>query len=316
MIDLQWIADGGADTLADGERIVATEIALVCAVVFLLGANLIWGWIKTLRHFLAAEIRVLEEVGRGNLDREVPVASRDELGQIARHTNEMIEGLRERRQVKEALGKVVSPRVAKELLDGGLSLGGDRREVVVLFSDIRGFTSRSDGEDPERIVSDLNAYFTRMVEIVHDHGGVVDKFIGDGMMAIFGLEPSEDSEEQAMNAARAMLRALPEIEADLSLPISIGIGLHLGQVIAGNIGSPDRLEFTVIGDTVNTAARLEGLCKEVGASLLFSDAMRARMPESGEWVEQGEWPIRGKREPLKVWSGPEAISPTQGAALP
>ena len=309
IIDLQWIADGGADTLADAERIVATEIALVCAIVFLLGANLIWGWIKTLRHFLAAEIRVLEEVGQGNLDHEVPVASRDELGQIARHTNEMIEGLRERRQVKEALGKVMSPRVARELLDGGLSLGGDRREVVVLFSDIRGFTSRSDGEAPERIVSDLNAYFTRMVEIVHDHEGVVDKFIGDGMMAIFGLEASPDSAEKAMVAARQMLGALPEIEADLSLPVSIGIGLHLGQVIAGNIGSPDRLEFTVIGDTVNTAARLEGLCKEVGASLLFSDAIRMRLPASQDWIEQGEWPIRGKREALKVWSVPEAISP-------
>lgn len=305
-IDLQSLANGTTESMGELEKTVATEIALICAAVFLLGANLIWGWIWTLRHFLAAEIRVLEEVRRGNLDCEAPVASRDELGQIAMHTNQMIEGLRERRQVKEALGKIVSPRVARELLEGGLSLGGDRREVVVLFSDIRGFTSLSDEKDPALVVSDLNAYFTRMVEIVHQHGGVVDKFIGDGMMAIFGLDSMEGTPESAIAAARSMLAALPDLQPGFSTPLSIGIGLHLGPVIAGNIGSPNRLEFTVIGDTVNTAARLETLCKEAGTSLLFTDAILERLPRGGPWIRKGEWKIRGKNASLQLWTVPEA----------
>ncbi|MFN7135282.1 MAG: adenylate/guanylate cyclase domain-containing protein, partial [Myxococcales bacterium] len=259
--NLQQLADADSATLVSYQRELLGESAIALAFFLPLTINLILSFARNLRMFLDYQQRALDEVSKGQLDVRVPVASADEFGVIAEHTNRMIDGLREREQIRDAFGKLVSPGIARRLLGGdGIKLGGSRRRVVVLFSDVRNFTTRTETADPETLVADLNLYFTRMVEIVHRYGGVVDKFIGDGMMAIFGLEQFEQGADQGVRAAVAMLTAVDELnQRGLSSPIAIGIGLHAGEVVAGTIGSTARLEFTFIGDTVNVAARIEGL---------------------------------------------------------
>ncbi len=284
---------------------LALELALIGAMAFVLVARLVWSFGQSVRVFFASETRVLERVGRGELDERVPVFSDDEFGVIAAHTNTMIDGLRERRKVREVLGKIVSPAVARSLLaDDGVMLGGGRRDVTLLFSDIRDFTAWSEGTEPEVLVRDLNAYFTEMVAIVHREGGVVDKFIGDGMMAVFGLDDPDGADEHATRAARAMADACERLDAVVTRPIRIGVGVHRGEVVAGNVGSPDRLEFTVIGDTVNTAARVESLTRTLDATILITRTVHDALTEEsrGTWRSRGAHPVKGRREPVEVFA--------------
>jgi adenylate cyclase len=300
--DVEYLGEMGHAT-REAVRAVAIELAFLGAVVVVFTIVLLTSFAKNLRRFLENETRALESVSKGELDHAVPVLSDDEFGVIAAHTNRMIEGLRERRRVQEVLGKIVSPEVARVLLtDQGLALGGQKRALTMLFSDIRDFTTWSEGTEPEALVRDLNLYFTAMVRIVHEHGGVVDKFIGDGLMAIFGLDGREDAPACAVRAGLAMVAALEELNRRVERPIGIGIGVHFGEVVAGNIGSPDRLEFTCIGDTVNTAARIESLTRKVDATILISRPVAESLSdaERGAWVSRGEHPLKGKSALVEV----------------
>ena len=301
--DLSVLDDAGAATVGNARRAVVLELFFVGGVLIALTFLIMTSFARNLRRFLENETRVLEQVSRGELEHTVPVLSDDEFGAIAAHTNSMIGGLRERRRVQEVLGKIVSPDVARALLDEhGLALGGQRRTVTLLFSDIRDFTTWSEDADPEKLVQDLNRYFTAMVAIVHAERGVVDKFIGDGMMAVFGLADGADGAADATRAAKAMLGALAAVNAEIERPITIGIGIHHGEVIAGNIGAPDRLEYTFIGDAVNTAARIESLTKTVGAPLLISRAVfDALSPtDRNRWESRGTHPLKGKSQLVEL----------------
>jgi adenylate cyclase len=183
-------------------------------------------------------------------------------------------------------------------------LEGSRRRVVVLFSDVRNFTTRTETSSPEAIVADLNRYFTEMVAVVHAHGGLVDKFIGDGMMAIFGFDGEQDAATAAVLAARDMHTAVSQLNQSLAEPIAIGIGIHVGEAIAGTIGSPDRMEFTFIGDVVNTAARIESMTKAMGVSPLISaDVLGVLSPAARglAWVDVGTQGLKGKQEAVQLW---------------
>jgi adenylate cyclase len=309
--DLQQLAESaGPLRSAQGEVVAETVIAL--AFFFPLTINLILSFAKNLRLFLENQRKALEQVAAGKFDVRVPVASSDEFGAIAQHTNKMIDGLREREQMRDLFGKLVSPAIAQRLLTSdGLRLGGSRRKVVVLFSDVRNFTSRTEAATPEVLVADLNRYFGRMVDVVHAHGGIVDKFIGDGMMAIFGLEKFEDGADASVRAAAGMLEAVKELNTTLTQPLSIGIGIHAGEVVAGTIGSPARLEFTFIGDTVNVAARIESLTKPLRTALLISEAVRGAL--SGE-LAQWKWNARGAQE-LKGRTAQMAVFSLESAEL-
>jgi class 3 adenylate cyclase len=252
-------------------RELTLEMAATLLLLLPLLVNLALTFAHNLRLVLDRQRLVLEAVAQGQLDVAVPVVSRDEFAVIATRTNEMIAGLREKRRVQQLVHKLASPAVAERVLKDDASLAGMRRRVVVLFSDVRNFTTRSEAAPPEELVADLNLYFTEMVAIVHAHGGVVDKFIGDGLMAIFGFGVDDDpacarAAHDAVSAARAMHAALPALNQRLSAPIAIGVGVHVGDAVAGTLGSPERLEFTFIGDTVNTAARIESMTKGVRAS--------------------------------------------------
>jgi adenylate cyclase len=213
----------------------------------------------------------------------------------------------ERRRLRLAFDGYVSPAVLTEILDGRLSpqLAGERREVCVLFSDIRNFTTMSEHLSPETVTELLNRYFERMAACIHRHGGTLDKFIGDGIMAFFGAPlASQDACGEAFHAAREMLAELKafnrEQEAGGGPQIAIGIGLHFGPALIGYIGAKSRHQYSAIGDTVNTASRLEGLTKEAGFPIVLSPPVRERIAHSAGIVDLGEHPLKG-RTPLRVF---------------
>jgi len=169
----------------------------------------------------------------------------------------------------------------------------------VLFSDIRSFTTRSESEPPEAIISLLNRYFNEMAAVIHSHGGTVDKFIGDGMMVFFGAPNHQDNPaQQAFDAAQKMLQRLDNLNLKLKEEgieeIKIGIGIHLGEAVVGHVGSDTRHEYTVIGDTVNLAARLEGRTKELGYPIVCSASVAKVLDSSAKLISLGETPIKGR----------------------
>lgn len=212
----------------------------------------------------------------------------------------------ERNRVTMMFGLYVSPTVVEQLMDkqGGMDLGGEQRDVCVLFLDIRNFTQFSEKRTPQEVVSYLNALFPFMIEIVSEHQGIINKFLGDGFMAVFGA-PLADGKacEHAMQAALAMVQRLDEeVTAGRLPPTRIGIGIHHGPALTGSIGSPRRKEYTIIGDTVNVAARIEQLCKRHDAQILVSQSVISAAPDCGVRAEQiGEVGVRGREAPLALY---------------
>ena len=208
-----------------------------------------------------------------------------------------------RDHITNLFGQHVSPQVVERLLHSGSTAGGDTKQVAVMFVDIRGFTAAARMRSPQEVVDRLDAAFAVLVEIVDRNGGIVNKFLGDGFLALFGA-PFDDPEaaQRAVTAAREMLAAIEQHNVGNAWPLRIGIGIHLGDVVAGSVGSPRRKEYTVIGDTVNFASRIEGLNKEFGSQLLISDAVHQAIDNADAGaVSLGDVPVRGYDQPVKVW---------------
>ena len=208
-----------------------------------------------------------------------------------------------RDRVTSLFGQHVSPQVVERLLLEGTSTESDIRQVAVMFVDFRSFTAGARIRSPQDVVDRLDGAFAVLVEILDRHGGIVNKFLGDGFLALFGAPfEAEDPAHRAVAAAREMLAAMEQINRDSSWPLRIGIGIHFGEVVAGNIGSPRRKEYTVIGDTVNFAARLEALNKDFNSQLLISSSVRDVLGEEGrDAVSLGDVPIRGYDKPMTIW---------------
>jgi adenylate cyclase len=218
----------------------------------------------------------------------------------------MAGGLKEKEYITETFGKVVDPRVRDHLLAGHINLGGQVQEVTILFCDIRGFTPMSEKLAPSQVVELLNLYLERMSRCITAEHGLVNKYIGDAIMAIFGAPLSQaDHADAAFRAALKMRTAWAELNADLvaaGLPsIRIGIGIHTGPVVAGNIGSTSRMEYTVIGDTVNVASRIEGLCKELHHDLIITESTAMKLSGQHALPAAQSVQIRGKEEPMRVY---------------
>ena len=213
----------------------------------------------------------------------------------------------DKQRLSKAFSGRVSPAVMQEIVEGRIDQTSQSRRlhVCVLFSDIRSFTTLCEHAQAEDVVSLLNRYFAVMSKIVHEHGGTIDKFIGDGMMAFFGAPKRLDNPAQnAFNAAQAMLVALDtlnlEFAAEGKPALQIGIGLHAGDAVIGQVGSAERHEYTAIGDTVNTAARIEGLCKDVGYPVVCSQAVLASLVEADTLTPLGDKNLKG-RSAIAVW---------------
>lgn len=262
----------------------------------------------------------VESIGRGNFETRLDDSSKDEFGTVAKAVNKMAAELSERDRVKAAFARYVSKQVMNSILDSSaeIRLRGDRKRISVLFCDIRGFTSISENLPPEKVVQLLNEYFESMVEIVFRNKGMLDKFIGDGMMVIFGA-PEEDpyQEENALKTAVEMqteLQKLAERWRPEGLDLRIGIGINSGPAIVGNIGSSQRMEYTAIGDTVNLASRLETATKELGVGILLSEYTHNAVRGSFRFKNMGPVRIRGRNEPVLTYSVEE--SGEVGASTP
>jgi adenylate cyclase len=223
--------------------------------------------------------------------------------QLRRQFEASIAAATARDRITNLFGQHVSPQVVERLMAEGASTASDVRRVAVMFVDFRSFTADARSRSPEDVVERLDGAFAVLVEILDRHGGIVNKFLGDGFLALFGAPlEATGSANHAVEAAREMLAAMAQVNHANSWPLRIGIGIHFGEVVAGNIGSPRRKEYTVIGDTVNFAARLEALNKEFNSQLLVSAAVRDALGEDGtDAVSLGEVPIRGYDRPMTVW---------------
>lgn len=251
----------------------------------------------------------MSRVAQNDLDVKMLADSNDELGYAAQGFNEMVAGLRRAETLRNLLNLYVSPQVARQALEHGASLGGQLVECSILFSDIRGFTSLSETLSPEALITLLNRYMSRMVDVVIANGGMVNKFGGDSLLAIFGT-PLNQAEDHAACAVRTALQ-MNESLADFNLEqektgaptLKIGIGIATGPAVAGNVGGQGRIEYTVIGDTVNLAARLQDLTKQAGHGILVSASVVEQAARFIPFTAEALEPIavRGKAEPVKVY---------------
>ncbi len=254
-------------------------------------------------------VTITKEIARGNFS--IPVArmvsTNDEVGTLAVSFDAMLAGLRERDKVKTLFNKFHGSSVTESLLASeNVATGGVRKKMVIFFSDIRGFTAISESSSPEQVVSMVNEYFTIMVRIILANHGIVDKFIGDAIMAIWGSPKSTDQDTFfAVKACLEMRQALAVLNekriARNEPPLMIGMGLHTGVAISGNIGSEERMEFTVIGDSVNMASRIEAATKAFGTDLLLSEAVAEEVKDRFVLVSAGASKVKGKSEALKLF---------------
>lgn len=204
-------------------------------------------------------------------------------------------------ELQKMLEAVVSPAVAERLLETGIELGGEEREVTILFTDIRNFTPMANANTPNKTLNFLNGYFEVVTEQIEAHGGIVDKYIGDSVMAIFGapvLHP--DHASRAVSSALEIHKALRKFNRSQNTDIRTGIGIHTGRVTMGNIGCSSRLNYTAIGDGVNLASRIEGLTKKFGVPILVSAATAKESPEF-RFVEIDEVQVKGRTAMEKVY---------------
>ncbi|MDP6831291.1 MAG: adenylate/guanylate cyclase domain-containing protein [Alphaproteobacteria bacterium] len=283
-------------------RLALLALTALAFVASLLGASAIArGVSRPVQQLVTATRRVQ----KGLYDGAVAVDRDDEIGELAGAFNRMTQGLAERDRVRDMLGKVVDPAVAEQLLSKELELGGEEREVSILFSDIRDFTGLGESQSPAELLDLLNRYLTHMTGVIEAQGGVVDKYIGDAIMALFGapLDHGDDA-QRAVRAALGMARELTLLNdelADLGLPrIAAGMGINTGVVVAGNMGSARRLNYTVIGDGVNLASRIEGLTRFYDVPLIVGESTAAAAPEFS-YRELDLVRVKGRREPVRIF---------------
>jgi adenylate cyclase len=247
-------------------------------------------------------------IGKGDFDTPLAVTSGDEFGAVALAVNAMAAGLKDRDRVKSTFAHYVSQQVMDSILKSGaeLKLSGDRKRITVLFCDIRGFSTISERMRPEKVVAILNEYFETMVEVIFSNHGTLDKFIGDGMMVIFGApEDDPNQEERAIKTALQMQRDLVRLTKKWEtegVSIRIGVGINSGPAVVGNIGSTRRMDYTAIGDTVNLASRMESATKELGVGVLICEYTYNAVRGLFRFQEMGSIRVKGRTEPVLTFS--------------
>ncbi|MBU2627911.1 MAG: adenylate/guanylate cyclase domain-containing protein, partial [Proteobacteria bacterium] len=252
-------------------------------------------------------IRAMRQVKNGDLNAKAIVYTNDEIGFAGEILNAMTKGLREREMIKDTFGRYVDSKIRDEILNGRIPLDGELKEATILFADLRNFTPLVEVTPPKELIHLLNDYLNAMAEAIKLHGGLILQFIGDEIEAVFGAPIHEKGHViSAVNAALEMRKQLEKInkihakEGHASL--SHGIGIHTGQVLAANIGSSDRTAYSLIGDTVNTASRIQDLNKEFGTDILVSAEVAEHLGQEITLHPLPELVLKGKTKPVKVFS--------------
>ncbi|KAB2932926.1 MAG: HAMP domain-containing protein [Leptonema illini] len=286
---------------------VQRQNILIVVMILTVAFIIVYLFSRTLTLPIVELLHAARRIEQGDYAVQIKPSTRDEIGSLTVAFMQMVHGLRERQKIKEEFGKFVNPEIAERAIQGSLRLGGEKKHCTVLFTDIRGFTQFSESRQPEEVVDFLNRYFTAMVDSVTVTDGVVDKFIGDAIMAHWGaLLPQKDEAKRAVNSALLMRQSLIDLNHSFALEgiphINFGLGINTGPVIAGQVGSEKRLEFTVIGDAVNLASRIEYLNKEFGTDILISESTRRILGDDYRLVAMPSVPIRGKAEPQLTYA--------------
>jgi class 3 adenylate cyclase len=288
----------GISTTAIELGVAAVSLALAVAVALVVGRS----FISPLRELG----QTMSQVEEGDLKARAPVTGSDELGRLAGSFNDMVAGLEREAVIRDLFGQYVTPELAEAAIEHRGRLDGQLVTSTVLFCDIRDFPGISESMPASELVRMLNRYFDRMARVVVEAGGLVNKFGGDSLLAVFGspLNPAPDHALRAVRAAVAMQEALEafneEQRAMFLAEVMIGIGVASGDVVAGNVGSETKLEYTVIGDAVNVASRLQALTKERGVSLLLSGETARLAGDAVPFVSEGVVEVRGKTRPVNV----------------
>lgn len=261
---------------------------------------------ETLSRPIAKLSEAAFKISQGDFKILLPVKGRDEVAHLSDTFNKMAKDLEHRVRVIETFHKFHNKEIADKLLSGDVNLQGERKESIILFTDLRDFTSLSESTTAEEVVDMLNEYMTRMVSIIRAHKGIVDKFVGDAIMAVWGIpEGHPDDVKNAVNACLAMREDLIKLNIERSArgqaPLKMGMGLNKGEVIAGNIGSSEKMEYTVIGDPVNVASRIESMTKSLQTDLLISKSVIECVEDDFEYEACGDTHVKGKSEALQLF---------------
>jgi class 3 adenylate cyclase len=281
------------------------RVAIICMFMLLLGLGFIF---DGLQQPLDGLIKKMRKVSEGNYDVKTKIYFSDEVAKLKLGFNEMLDGLKEREEIKGTFGKYMSIEIARELLKSGkVKLGGEEIQAAVMFCDIRNFTPLSEKLTPPEVVSFLNDYFSYITPAISAHNGVISKFIGDAVMVIYTPAlGSTDYAADALRSAIGMRKALTEFNTSGKAPgeVRFGIGIQNGGLVAGNIGTTARLEYTFIGDTVNIASRLESKTKELGTDILITKSVMSEAKKENSHINfesVGQVELKGKSKPLELY---------------
>ena len=311
--DMLALLRADADLTTQKQRrvtLIAAFLTLLAAVLGLVFSLLVSAGVTRPVRRLLEGARAVEA---GNLNEKVPITSKDEIGHLTTAFNQMVEQLRLKERIRETFGKYIDPRIVEGLIDRPvLAAEGERRVMTVLFCDLRGFTGTSEGMTPQGLVKVMNRYFSTMSAPIRDHEGIIDKYIGDAIMAYWGPPFTGDAAQArlASFAALRMLELVPQLRTELpellgvrNLPTAfdLRIGIATGDVLVGSIGSEWMMNYTVMGDTVNLASRLEGANKEYGGRILVSEATLAAASDAVEAREIDRVAVLGQNRAQAVF---------------
>jgi class 3 adenylate cyclase len=285
---------GDLDTIARAGLVAFAVSAAISMWLGLVLADSVSGPIIDLRD-------ATRRVDAGDLGVRVPVVCTDETGELAASFNAMVAGLGERRQLHEAFGSYVDPAVTDRVLAEGTDLRGEDVEASILFLDVRGFTSFAERAGAHEVVATLNELFEAVVPVIGRHGGHANKFVGDGLLAVFGVP--ERHPDHAARAVAAALEIAQLVRRGAAGPLRVGVGVNSGRVVAGTVGGGGRRDFTVIGDADNTAARVEAATRLTRDDVLITEATLRALATGGEaFEERPAAPLKGKREPVRLYA--------------
>ncbi|MGP1602413.1 adenylate/guanylate cyclase domain-containing protein [Treponema sp.] len=299
-----------ADLLLEPVAETTRRNVYLSVIVLFIAVMFVWFFSKSISKPVKILARAAGQIERGEYELDLKAKTRDELGLLTTSFMQMGKGLAERERLKDSFGRFINKQIAELAMKGELALGGETKNTTIFFSDIRSFTAISEKLEPAEVVEFLNEYMTAMVDCVNDTHGVVDKFIGDAIMAVWGAPTSAGSpEEDALNCIRAAMRMRAALivfnrgrGGDKKPIIRIGCGINSGPVVAGQIGSQQRMEYTVIGDAVNLASRTEALNKPMGTDILITEYTYELVKDHVLVEEMPSVTVKGKEKPLKMFA--------------